>query len=347
MNKKVIRSISMMMAVICVICSLGFAPLKALAVDTVAVQGTIASGTTASLLLLNTEGGQMKIKMDPTTDTTNCKLFIVGYTVKVDIYRGDDAYMHAATVSLVSTSSTTTTTNSATNNAMVSGTIKDDPKADSFVLSTILGDVTIKFNSNTDLSGCQMLIKGRIITATVSKGSDNNYYASKIVDVEGANTVTSNTVSNVSGTTTTISGTVASGTTSSVLYLSTNSGTMTIKLDSNTNASAGRILCEGLTITAVVYTGSDNYLHAASLSGNRTASNASVDSNTVTVCGTVDAKSTQDILRLNTSAGTYLLRMDSTTAADTSLILTSGRAIKVTIARGSDAYMHAVSIALQ
>ena len=57
----------------CLVLSLLFTPaflLPAQAANTVTVQGKVMSGTTGSLLLLDTPQGKMEIKIDNATDTT-------------------------------------------------------------------------------------------------------------------------------------------------------------------------------------------------------------------------------------------------------------------------------------
>ena len=63
----------------------------------------------------------------------------------------------------------------------------------------------------------------------------------------------------------TVYGTILSGTTEELLMLSTAQGKMEIKLDSNTDASACKILLPGREIYVDVTYGSDAYLHAAKI----------------------------------------------------------------------------------
>ena len=62
-----------------------------------------------------------------------------------------------------------------------------------------------------------------------------------------------------------VTGTVASGTTPYILFLSTNSGTMQIRLDDNTNMN-GRPLTLGKSVQVSLGYGSDYYHHAISIS---------------------------------------------------------------------------------
>ena len=63
----------------CLVLSLLFTPaflLPAQAANTVTVQGKVMSGTTGSLLLLDTPQGKMEIKIDNATDTTAGKILL-------------------------------------------------------------------------------------------------------------------------------------------------------------------------------------------------------------------------------------------------------------------------------
>ena len=60
--------------------------------------------------------------------------------------------------------------------------------------------------------------------------------------------------------------------------------------------------------------------------------------------GTVDGKSTEDTLYLNTDGGTMELKLDSSTSFSNCRVLVRGKEVVVLCARGSDAYMHAVNV---
>ena len=60
--------------------------------------------------------------------------------------------------------------------------------------------------------------------------------------------------------------------------------------------------------------------------------------------GTVAGKSTENTLYLNTAGGTMELRLDSSSSFSNCRVLVKGRQVVVVCARGSDAYMHAVSV---
>lgn len=143
----------------------------------------------------------------------------------------------------------------------------------------------------------------------------------------------------------TVYGTILSGTTEELLMLSTAQGKMEIKLDANTDASACKILLPGREIYVDVTYGSDAYLHAAKITNSTPVDASTIDySSTVTVTGEIDDKTREDILYLDTPQGEMQIKLDATTNMNGVTVLVAGKEYQVTCARGSDAWMHAVSI---
>ena len=143
----------------------------------------------------------------------------------------------------------------------------------------------------------------------------------------------------------TISGTVCDSTTSDMLYLKTSGGTMQIKLDSNTDTSGAKFLLPGNTLTCSIYTASDEYWHASKIVGVSSSGNVTVDtSNKATVKGTIAKGTSEELLYLVVTNGTMQIKLDSNTDISGCKYLIIGRTVSVTCARGSDAYMHALSI---
>ena len=307
--------------------------------QTASISGTIASGTTDSLLKLNTTGGQMLIKIDSSTDLSAGKLLLTGKTVTVEYYRGSDAYLHAskitgATVAPPATVDTNNTT-------VVSGTIADGTTDSLLKLNTAGGQMLIKMDSSTDLSGCKAMVIGKTLTVTVGRGSDAYMHAVKIAD--GPSSSTTNATVNASIAATQIQGVVADETSDTLLKLNTNGGQMLIKIDSGTDYSQAKVLVPGLTVGVDIYRGDDAYNHAKKIVGFTPASSgATIDSNQITVNGTVAAGTTESILLLATpNSGTMKIKLDQNAA--TPGVLTLGKSVTLNVARGSDAYMHAVS----
>lgn len=144
----------------------------------------------------------------------------------------------------------------------------------------------------------------------------------------------------------TVEGTVLSGTTSEVLCLSTKEGNMEIKLDSDTDTSACKVLLSDQKVKVSVSHGSDGYLHAVKITSDTQTPTVTVDSSTTaTVKGKIDSKSKGDVIFLETEQGEMEIKLDATTNMSGCSVLIAGRSYTITCARGSDAYMHAVSIA--
>lgn len=142
----------------------------------------------------------------------------------------------------------------------------------------------------------------------------------------------------------TVEGTVQSGTTAELLKLSTNEGTMEIKLDSDTDTSACKILLPGNRVTVSVSHGSDGYLHAVRIGGQSQSSSPTIDSSTTTVTGKINSKTKNDILYFDTAQGEMQIKLDPTTNMNGCTVLVADRTYSIACARGSDAFMHAISI---
>lgn len=143
----------------------------------------------------------------------------------------------------------------------------------------------------------------------------------------------------------TVQGTVQSGTTSEVLKLSTKEGNMEIKLDAGTDTSSCKVLLPDKKIRVSVSHGSDGYLHAVKIMGDGQEPGVTLDSSTsATVTGTIGEKTKGDILYFNTPQGEMEIKLDTTTNTSGCSVLIVGKSYSITCMRGSDAYMHAVSI---
>lgn len=143
----------------------------------------------------------------------------------------------------------------------------------------------------------------------------------------------------------TVYGSVMSGTTSDLLLLSTNEGKMEIKLDSQTDASACKVLLPGREISVAVTAGSDGYLHAARIGSEQKKETVTVDTDSaVIVKGELGDRTTEDMLYLKTAQGDMQIKLDDSTSMQGCSVLVIGGSYQVSYARGSDAYMHAVSI---
>ena len=228
------------------------------------VQGTVASNTTDDLLYLSTSGGTMQIKLDSTTDLSGCKVLTLNKNVTVKCGGGSDGYLHALSISDIASAVTTTTFNGQTA-TVLSGTVQDKTTTSLLKLSTSGGNMEIVLDIATDISKCKVLTPGQNVSVSVYRGSDAYMHAAQVVDNSNpvsASSATVNTSAAVS-----VTGTVASGTNSQTLYLSTSGGTMQIKMDTGTTMSSG-ILMIGRSVKVSCAGASDGYLHALSISAN-------------------------------------------------------------------------------
>lgn len=322
--------------------------LKVQAAEVVAtVEGTVLSGTTSELLLLSTKDGKMEIKLDSNTDTSACKILIPDNKVSVSVSHGSDGYLHA--VKITNSTQTASISIDSSTTATVTGTINEKTKGDILYFNTPQGEMEIKLDTTTDISGCSVLVVEKTYSITCARGSDAYMHALSIADGAAGSTASGLTpapAGTVTASTTTVTGTVKSSTKEDLLYLSTSGGEMQIVIDSNTDSRNGIMLTSGRTLTVSVYRGSDAYMHAASITGVKSSSfAANIDtSSTATVSGTVGSKSTENVLYLNTPQGEMELKLDAVNSVSNLKVLVSGKKISVTCARGSDAYMHALSI---
>ncbi len=348
-------------AIACLALSVAIAPCSRMSVQAAeviaTVQGNVMSGTTTDLLKLATNEGNMEIKLDSGTDASTCKVLLPGSNIYVAVSHGSDGYLHA--VRITSGAQNSTVTLDTSSSSTVTGTISEKSAGDVLVVKTPQGEMQIKLDTNTNLSGCSVLVADRTYSITCVRGSDAYMHATSITDTAGGGLGSSSTasttpvssltpapVSPVTTGTSTVTGTVSDKTKDNMLYLSTKYGEMEIVIDANTDSRNGLFLVPGRTLVVSVYRGSDAYMHAATIVGAKEAVlPAQVDtSSTSTVSGTIGNKSTENVLYLSTSAGDMELKMDVVRSITGCKVLVSGRKVTVTCARGSDAYMHAVDI---
>ena len=207
----------------------------------------------------------------------------------------------------------------------------------------------IKLDGTTDMSGCKILMVGESYTIVCARGSDAYMHAISISSGVAANVASSFTpapAGAVTASTTSVIGTVNKKTKENLLYLATSGGEMQIVIDNYTDSRSGMVLTPDRSLAVSVYRGSDAYMHAAVITGVKTAfAAATIDtSSTATVTGTVGSKSTENILFLNTPQGEMELKLDAVNSVTNLKVLVTDKKVTVTCARGSDAYMHALTI---
>lgn len=144
----------------------------------------------------------------------------------------------------------------------------------------------------------------------------------------------------------TVQGKVMEGTTAKLLYLNTSDGKMEIKIDGDTSTGNCKMLLPDKKISVSVANGNDGYLHAVTISESGENPSVSLDTTKVSnVIGTVNKKTTEDVLHLDTAQGEMEIKLDrDTDFSSCSVLVVSGKYV-VRCARGEDAYMHALSIA--
>lgn len=144
----------------------------------------------------------------------------------------------------------------------------------------------------------------------------------------------------------TVQGKVMEGTTAKLLYLDTADGKMEIKIDGDTNTGNCKMLLPNKGISVSVANGNDGYLHAVTISESGANPSVALDTTKVSnVIGTVNKKTTEDVLYLDIEQGEMEIKMDrDTDFSNCSVLVVSGKYV-VRCARGEDAYMHALSIA--
>lgn len=371
MKKNGIVKISM---IICLVLFCVMIPMNLLTVQAdeiiATVQGTVLTGTTADILKISTKEGNMEIKMDSGTDTSACKILLPDEKVSVSVSHGSDGYLHA--VKVISNSKNSIVTLDMSNTATVIGTVSKKTKDNVLYFNTNQGEMQIKLDTTTNMSGCSLLVANKSYSITCARGSDAYMHALSISDagnvVNASNTASSTTSSTTSTTTTmvtnvnpaitpaasgtsnaatmSVTGTVAEGTKEKVLCLSTKEGVMEFAIDNSADTSQGMILTVGNKLSVSFYHGSDGYLHAVTIVGTKkNTETVEVDTNAIaTVSGTVGSKSNEDILFLNTIQGEMELKLDVVKSVSGCKVLVSGKKLTVTCARGSDAYMHALDI---
>ncbi len=308
------------------------------------VYGTVSSGTTSELLKLSTREGNMEIKLDSDTDTSACKILLKDKKIYVSVSHGSDGYLHA--VKITSEVQSSTYTVDSTSVYTVTGTIGDKSTDSLVYLNTPQGEMQIKLDPTTNMSGCAVLVAGKQYSVACSRGSDAYMHAITITDIAAAVPAAAGNVVNGNVATMTVSGTVAKSTKEDLLYLATKDGEMQFKIDSNADTTRGMILTYGRKLTVTFYHGSDAYLHAVGIAGEKdSSSSVSIDNAvTMTASGTVNSSSNENILYLDTKYGKMEIKLDKVSSLINCKVLVSGKKINVNLARGSDAYWHAISI---
>ena len=143
----------------------------------------------------------------------------------------------------------------------------------------------------------------------------------------------------------TFTGKIDDRTTADKMYLSTSGGTVEIKIDDSTDNSEAKFFFPGTKVTVSCSTGSDGYWHANSIKSEIKPGKAEVDSsNKATVKGKIEKGTTREKIFLKVNDGTMEIKLDNETDLSGVKCIMVGRNVEIVCARGSDAYMHAISV---
>ena len=140
----------------------------------------------------------------------------------------------------------------------------------------------------------------------------------------------------------TVTGTVGNNSDNSTIYI----GAAKYIVDQGTDFNNCKAYFKGRTVSLTYYTALDGSLHAAKVTDNFTSSSATVSSTvSATVQGKVESGSNGDVIYLNTDSGTMQIKLDGGTNMEKCTVLYTGKLVKISVAYGTDSYLHAVTIA--
>ncbi len=313
--------------------------------------GEVLSGTTEALLQLQNSDSKFIIKIDDTVTKKSIRALIPGSTIGVQVYRGDDKYLHAYTLAgKVSTTATGTRDSSAP--VQVTGTVQKKTDDNTLYLKATTGDMIIRMDPDTDMTKAGLLVLDKKLDVWVVRGSDSYMHATKIVNAGGVSNSSTNPLGIMSATVTgdgkqyTTKGTVQAKTTNGTLFLKTSGGEdMTIRIDANTQWPNSKALTPNEEVEVTFYRGSDSVMHAASVTSKLAAcDNVTLDASTqLEFSGTID-KIDGYTIHVKNDSGTVIYRFDNNTDFTYCRILTTGRKVTVTGMIGSDKYWHAKKV---
>lgn len=241
------------------------------------VTGTIGSKSKGDIIFFKTPQGEMEIKLDPTTNLSNCSVLIADKAYTIVCVRGSDAYMHAVSITDGASASSSGTGSSNTNysgispapaspvgvsTSTVTGKVTGDTKENMLYLSTNYGVMQIAIDNNTDSRNGIVLTPGNKLSVSVYRGSDAYMHAATIFGVKDGTLATVDTSSIA-----TVTGTVESNSNENLMYLSTVYGVMELKLDAVSSVSNLKVLVSGKKITVTCARGNDAYMHALTITG--------------------------------------------------------------------------------
>ena len=210
--------------------------------------------------------------------------------------------------------------------------------------------MTIKLDTDTNISKNGLLVIGKKVNVTAQRGSDaylhavtissDSTYGASIGSVVAMSETTGKTSADIK-----VEGTVKKETTNAVLQLSTSGGDMTIRIDANTKWTDSTAVKTGEKVTAVVYRGEDKYMHAASVTSKLDTPPATTlnGASQVAFTGTL-RKVDGYTLTVKTAEGDQIFRFDNSSDFKEYRLLQEDRTVTVIGVVGADGYWHVKSI---
>lgn len=144
----------------------------------------------------------------------------------------------------------------------------------------------------------------------------------------------------------TVEGTVASETTDTLIKLNTKDGLMLIKVDADTDFSQCKNILPDTKLVVSLYYGSDAYMHAVAVKDAGSAISVTIDDSKVsTVYGTIaGVDANKSVITFKTQQGNMDLKLDPTSDMSGVKVLALNKYYEIGCARGSDSYMHILTI---
>ena len=267
------RILALVMAAVLTFAGSGIMSIDANAAD-VTVSGTVESGSNDKFIQFKTSDGTMTLEIDSNSDLSKCKVFLPGKQMTLKITYGNDAYWHIKEVTAATVKTELKVDKS--NPSTVTGKVMDNTTEEVLYFETTSGEMHVKLDADTDFSGCTALIPGNYYTLKLGYGSDAYMHVLSVQDstsgksssstastayASGFTQAAPDTSSNVKAEAT-VTGTIGDNSTASIMYLDTNDGVMSIKLDQYNGPL--KILVAGQKVTVGVNYG-DEYWHAVSI----------------------------------------------------------------------------------
>ena len=310
------------------------------------VNGVVQSASTDSLLVIKVNGNVFNVKIDSSTDIKEIHALVPDTTIGLAVYVGADGAFHAyKLVGAIETAAPSRTGGTAT----VTGVVQKNTTDKILYLKSNGGDMVIKLDKDTDLGTTGLLVVGKTVDVTVQLGTDRYLHATKISGNASASTSSSANGMSASATKTSdsvkVQGTVESNTDNAVLYLRVGGSVMNIRIDSNTKWPESDALKVGQTVTAMVYRGSDAYIHAESVTADTDCAPSTVvnAASRLSFTGTID-KIDGYTITLKNNDNTYTFRFDDSTDFSGFRVLKTGKTVTIEAATGADGYWRAMSV---